>query len=100
MIRFLLRLLGFLILAAGFVALVIDGTKAIASGIWDFTKAGTTWTAFAPDSLARARELIGEAGAPVLNGALALPIAAVLAAIGILLMLIGRRRSRRVGVAP
>ncbi len=100
MIRFLFRLLGFLILAAGFVALVIDGTRAIASGVWDFVKAETTWTAFSPQSLQSARELVGDAGAPVLNWILAQPTAAVLGVIGVLFMLIGRRRRRPVGVAP
>lgn len=100
MIRFLFRLLGFLILAAGFVALVIDGTRAVASGAWDFTKAETTWTAFSPQSLQSLRELVGEAGAPVLGWILAQPTAAVLGVVGVLFMLIGRRRRRPVGVAP
>ncbi len=100
MIRFLFRLLGFLILAGGFVALVVDGTRAIASGAWDFTKAATTWAAFSPQSLESARELAGDAGAGALGWMLAQPTAAVLGVIGILFMLIGRRRRRPVGVAP
>ena len=100
MIRFLFRLLGFLILAGGFVALVIDGTRAIASGVWDFTKAETTWAAFSPQTLQSARELAGEPGAAALGWVLAQPTAAVLGVIGVVFMIIGRRRRRAVGVAP
>lgn len=100
MIRFLFRLLGFLILAGGFVALVIDGTRAIASGIWDFTKLETSWTAASPQTLQSARDLFGEGGAHAFGMLLAQPTALVLGVIGVVLMLIGRRRRRLVGVVP
>lgn len=100
MIRFLFRLLGFLILAGGFVALVIDGTRAIASGKLDFTSAVTTWTAFSPGTLASVREALGGAGAPVLDLVIAQPTCLLLGLAGLLLMLIGRRRRPTVGVAP
>jgi ABC-type phosphate transport system permease subunit len=100
MIRFLFRLLGFLILAAGFVALVIDGTRAIASGTIAFTATETSWAAASPDTLQAARDLVGSAGAGALAFVLAQPTALVLGLIGFLFMLIGRRRRRPVGVAP
>lgn len=100
MIRFLFRLLGFLILAGGFVALVIDGTRAVASGTIAFTSAGSSWGAFSPETLAKAREALGAAAQGPLDWVLAQPTAAVLGVIGVLFMLIGRRRRRRVGVAP
>lgn len=100
MIRFLFRLLGFLILAGGFVALVIDGTRAIASGKIAFTPAAASWGSVSPDTLASARSFAGEAGAPALDLALAQPTCLVLGVVGVLLMLIGRRRRRVVGVAP
>ena len=40
MLRFLLRLFGFIIAAAGFVGLVIDGTRSIANGAFSFTPFG------------------------------------------------------------
>jgi hypothetical protein len=40
MFRFLLRALGILLLAAGFVALVIDGTRSIANNALSFTPLG------------------------------------------------------------
>ncbi|RXF72850.1 hypothetical protein [Hansschlegelia zhihuaiae] len=100
MIRFLFRLLGFLILAAGFVALVIDGTRAIASGAMDFTTAETSWAAVSPETLQSAREALGVAGAGALNVILSQPTCLVLGVIGLLFMLIGRRPRRPVGVAP
>lgn len=100
MIRFLFRLLGFLILAGGFVALVIDGTRAVASGTIDFTALQTSWAAFSPDTLAKLKEAVGAAAQGPLDWILAQPTAAVLAIVGILFMLIGRRKRRVVGVAP
>ncbi len=40
MFRFLARSLGFLLIAAGFVGLVIDGTRSIANGALTFTALG------------------------------------------------------------
>jgi hypothetical protein len=40
MFRFLARLLGLVLIAAGFVGLVIDGTRAIANGTVSFTPLG------------------------------------------------------------
>ena len=100
MIRFLFRLLGFLILAAGFVALVIDGTRAVASGAISFTPTATSWGAVSPGTLESLREAVGAVGRAPLDWILAQPTCAVLAVIGVLFMLIGRRRRRTVGVAP
>ncbi|PZQ13606.1 MAG: hypothetical protein DI565_13770 [Ancylobacter novellus] len=99
MIRFLFRLLGFLILAGGFVALVIDGTRAIASGSIDFTPLAASWGAVSPDTLAKLREAAGAAQGP-LDWVLAQPTAAVLIVVGVLFMALGRRRRRLVGVEP
>ncbi|GLK67132.1 hypothetical protein [Hansschlegelia plantiphila] len=102
MIRFLLRLIGFLILAGGFVALVIDGTRSIASGGISLTSAQTSWSAASPETLDKARAFVanslpaGEAG---LSALLAQPTFAVLGIVGILLMLLGRRRRRPIGAA-
>ncbi len=40
MFRFLLRALGLLLVAAGFVGLVIDATRSIANGVVSFTPLG------------------------------------------------------------
>jgi hypothetical protein len=102
MIRFLLRLIGFLILAAGFVALVIDGARSIAVGALSWTSAETAWASWSPATLAKTHTAL--ASAPGLDHAFAfiltLPAFAPLVVIGILLMLLGRRRRRGIGVAP
>jgi hypothetical protein len=104
MIRFLLRLLGFLILAGGFVALVIDGTRSIAAGAAAFTPAATSWAAASAETLESARAFVADLGSPIaadaFSGLLSLPTFAVLGGIGVLLMLLGRRPRRTVGVVP
>lgn len=99
MIRFLFRLLGFLILAGGFVALVIDGTRSIAAGAIAFTPLETAWSSASPETLASARASAGGAQG-ALDWVLAQPACAMLGVIGMLFMLAGRRRRRKVGVAP
>ncbi|MFC7054274.1 hypothetical protein ACFQI3_16400 [Hansschlegelia quercus] len=102
MIRFLLRLIGFLILAGGFVALVIDGARSIAVGALSWTSAETTWSSWSPATLAKTRTSL--ASVPGLDQAfafmLSLPAFAPFVVIGVLLMLLGRRRRRGIGVAP
>ena len=103
MIRFLLRFIGMWILAGGFVALVLDGVRSIASSEIVMTPLGVAWLATDEDSLARFQQLVTQnlpAGtwdlvmAPLLQA----PLFLVLAALGLLLMLIGRRKEKR-GVA-
>lgn len=102
MIRFLLRLIGFLVLAAGFVALVIDGARSIAVGALVWTSAETTWAAWSPGTLEKTRAALSDV--PGLGEALAfvlgLPTFVPVVVIGVLLMLLGRRRRRLVGVVP
>lgn len=106
MIRFLIRLLGFLVLAAGFVALVVDGARAIASGVVAMTPLESSWATIAPESLARVKEAVSGGGAvasigdPVLAFLLSAPTFAVFIALGVVLMLLGRRPRRLVGVTP
>lgn len=105
MIRFLIRLLGFLVLAAGFVALVVDGTRSIATGALVFTPTEQSWASASPTTLASFKDFVAGLGVPalvdpVLSATLAAPTFAPLMIIGALLMLIGRRPRRRVGVTP
>ncbi|GLK54350.1 hypothetical protein JOD31_001517 [Methylopila capsulata] len=105
MIRFLIRLLGFLVLAAGFVALVVDGARAIASGVVTLTSLEASWATLAPESLAGAKAAAGGSAAasiaePVVTFLLSAPTFAVLVALGVALMLLGRRPRRLVGVTP
>lgn len=105
MIRFLFRLLGFLVLAAGFVWIVVDGARSIASGALTLTPTEQSWAAASPGTLAKTREVVAETGVPalgdpVLSSILASPTFAPLMILGVVLMLLGRRPRRTVGVVP
>ena len=101
MIRFLLRFAGFWLFAAALVAAVIDGAKSIAASQAVLTPLGEAWAQLAPDSLAEARRGVEEGlGQPWLwellaEWMLAAPAWLVLGLIGLILMLLGRRRRRR-----
>lgn len=97
MIRFLFRFVGLWILAGGFVALVLDGVRSIASSEVVTTPLGVTWLATSPDSLARFQGFVETsvspaiwetAAVPVLNA----PLFVVLGVLGLLLMLIGHKK--------
>ena len=67
MIRFVFRFVGLWILAAGFVALVRDGTNAIAANSLDFTKLGTLnddWTNIHGTSLDALKALVERYAGP------------------------------------
>jgi hypothetical protein len=104
MVRFLFRLIGFLLLAVAFIALVLDGTKSIASNKLVMTPLGRTWTDIHSTSL----QLL-EAGVtrhvaewlwnPVLLNILLSPTWLVLAVLGVVLLLLGRRKKPLIGYA-
>jgi hypothetical protein len=101
MIRFLLRTIGLLLLAAAFVFFVYDGTKSIAADALVYTKLNEVWTLLHPASLQQLRPAIEGRGVTWLWE----PVAAVLDApafvvfmfIGAVLMLLGRRKKPLIG---
>ena len=102
MIRFIFRFFGLWILAAAFIFLIYDGTKSIA-GRTDFfiTKTSDVWSAIHQNSLAGLQALIQQA-APWLWDTVGVTILAqpawlVLAVIGILLIVIGRKKKPLIG---
>lgn len=103
MFRFLFRLIGFILLAAGFVALVIDGTKSIAAGRVMVTVLGETWRNLHFASLQVAQPAIERHVAvwlwdPVILSVLLSPTAAVGLITGAVLMWLGRKPAPRIGV--
>lgn len=98
MIRFLLRFIGFWLLAGGVVALVVDGTRSIAASQIEFISALSAWSSLSPASLEKTKVAISglsaaawaDAAVPVLN----LPLFALLCVLGFLLMAAGRKRRR------
>ena len=102
MIRFLLRFLGIWILAAGFIALVYDGTKSIAGSALFVTKLGDTWHAIHSNSLQLLQPAIERHVSPWLWDPVALavltaPTWLVLGILGTLMILVGRKPKAPIG---
>jgi len=99
MIRFLFRFIGLWLLAGAFVALVIDGTRSVSASRLLFSPLGDAWALVAPANLASVHKaLAGGVYEAFFKLLLATPFFAVLAALGLLFLLIGRRRpENRIG---
>jgi hypothetical protein len=110
MIRFLLRTLGVVFLAAAFIFLVIDGTKSIADhSVFPprLTPLSETWTQLydwirAP-SLQQLQGAIEQVSPwlwdPLTLAVLNAPTFAVIGAIGVILVVLGRRKKPLIGYA-
>ena len=104
MIRFLFRSVGFLCLALAFLLVIYDGTKSIASNIVYMTSVRTLWDTVHAASLQALKPLIETriapfAWDPVFTGFLSAPSWAVLGVLGIVLVLLGRKRRPLIGYA-
>jgi hypothetical protein len=103
MIRFVFRFVGLLVLAAGFIALVYDGTKSIAGNQIFITKLNVAWDALHPTSLQMLRSAAERHGAawlwPPVQVVLEQPAWLVLGIIGAILILLGRKKPPLIGYA-
>ena len=104
MIRFLFRFIGLFCLAAAFVLVIYDGTKSIAGNRLFLTSVETLWSLVNANSLAKLQPLIspyanGIFWDPVAVSILGAPAWAVLGILGILFMLLGRRKKPLIGYA-
>ncbi len=104
MIRFLLRFIGLLSLAAGFILVIYDGTKSIAGNFISITNVRTLWETINAASLQNLRPLIEShiapwAWDPVFTGFLTAPSSAVFFVLGIIFILLGRKRRPLIGYA-
>jgi hypothetical protein len=104
MIRFVLRFFGLWILAAAFVFLVYDGTKSIAAGMVLTKPFGETWNDINSNSLLLLQPAIERHVAvwlwdPVMLSILTAPTWLVLGVIGIILVLLGRKKKPLIGYA-
>jgi len=102
MIRFVFRFIGLWILAAGFVALVRDGTKSIAGNAVFITKLVEDWNNIHGASLEQLKALVERyAGASAWEltslYVLAAPTWLVLGIIGAIFILIGRKKKPLIG---
>ncbi len=101
MFRFLLRVLGLLLVAAGFVGLVIDGTRSIANSQVVLTPVGELGFALFPRSfpllepaVTRVHPLLWD---PIVRSLLLIPASILGFLLGIVLLWLGRRRPEPIG---
>jgi len=104
MIRFLLRFIGLLCLAAAFILVIYDGTKSIAGSAVSLTSLRALWELINPASLARLEPLIkpyagGLLWDPLMLALLSAPAWSVLGVLGIIFILLGRRKRPLIGYA-
>ena len=102
MIRSVLRSLGLILLAAGFVFFIYDGTKSIADQTFYISKFSQTWAEIHQQSLHAAQAAVEQNVAwlwAVLQPVLEQPTWLVLGTLGMLLILLGRKRKPLIGYA-
>ena len=102
MIRFVFRFFGLWVLAAGFVALVRDGTKSIAGNAIFITRLGEDWNNLHAASQDALNALVTRYAGPATWELatlylLAAPTWLVLGIVGSLFMLIGRKKKPLIG---
>jgi len=101
--RFLLRLLGYLLIAAGFVALVIDGAHSIANSTLQFTALGDMlatvlrerYLLIQPTIERQIHPLLWD---PVVLNVMRAPAALVALALGFLMVWLGAKPQPRIGI--
>ena len=103
MIRLCFRFLGVLLLAAAFAALIIDGTKSIAASAVIYTPTADTAAQIFPDkfkllqpALERINPLLWNPG---MTSLLRLPVWIIIAVLGMICLLLGRRPRPKIGYA-
>ena len=95
MIRFLFRFVGLWLLAGAFVTLVIDGTRSVSASKFVAASVRDIWMLVDPMSLANLqKQAAGSTADAAVAILLNLPFFVLLSAIGLLCLLLGRRRNR------
>jgi len=102
MFRFLLRFIGLWMLAAAFIFLVYDGAGWVANGVLNSMQVGTLWASIHQNSLllsqpAVERHVAGWLWNPVIMTILEQPVWLVFGVIGVLLILLGRKKKPLIG---
>jgi len=104
MIRFFLRFLGLISLATAFILIIYDGTKSIAGNTVFITKLGDVWNNIHSTSLQLLQAAIERHVDPLLwqfvvQPVLEQPSWLVLAILGIVLIVLGRKKKPLIGYA-
>lgn len=102
MFRLTLRLIGLILLAGAFAALVIDGTRSIAGGMLSLTPLGQTMLWLMPQKFETLKPMIQHdvprlLWDPVIVHVLAAPTWLVVGVLGVLVMLITQKRRPKIG---
>ena len=101
MIRFLMRVLGLWILAAGFIFLIYDGTKSIAGNALFLTRVQDVWGSMHQQSLLSLKPSIEKVAGvlwnPVMTTFLDQPVALVLGLLGAAMLVLGRKKRPLIG---
>jgi hypothetical protein len=96
MLRILARLIGLLLLAGGFISLVVDGTRSIAGGRLAVTSLHRGLSEFEPALFESLRVSVAQKSEwlwdPVTTNLLTLPVSLAFLGLGALLILISARR--------
>ena len=104
MIRFLLRFIGLLLLALAFIFVIYDGMKSIADATFYATKVNQFWIEIHAGSLQSVQVVIERNVSPGLwqwglQPILRQPAAAVFGVLGVLLIVLGRKKKPLIGYA-
>ena len=104
MIRFLFRFIGLMLIALAFILFVYDGTRSIAGNKIFITQVGDVWSNVHQNSMLLLQPAIERHVAvwlwdPVALTVLTAPSWLVLAIIGALLILLGRKKKPLIGYA-
>jgi uncharacterized protein YjeT (DUF2065 family) len=104
MIRFVLRFFGLLLLALGFIFLVYDGIRSMTDGHILLTRTSEVWNMVHDKSLASFQTLIESRAGPdiwkaVISPLLEQPASAVSCVLGVVLIVIGRKKKPLIGYA-
>ena len=105
MIRFVFRFVGLLLLALGFIFLVYDGTKSIADQTLYISSVGSVWANIHQNTLTSLQPTVERLGGTwawqgfVQPYFLDQPVSLVLAIVGAILILLGRKKKPLIGYA-
>jgi hypothetical protein len=103
MIRFLLRFVGLLLLALGFIFLVYDGIRSISDGSILLTRTSEVWNVVHDRSLAALQVLVERHAGPdiwqILAQILEQPASAAACILGVILIVLGRKKKPLIGYA-
>ena len=104
MIRFVLRFIGLLLLALGFIFLVYDGIRSISDGSILITKTSYVWSIVNDTSLQSFQAMIERRAGPDvwqfgIFPILEQPASAVAVVLGVVLIVLGRKKKRLIGYA-